>query len=161
MSLGGIKWHKRKSYLRSITSCKQNRIPPPKTAASSPTCAEMRWARWRWSLPPGASIFGGAQTEEWPWCHWVPSATTERSQAAILAIYISCQLGSCFFSCSWCARQAWSLLMMERKENITAQLISEGQWIIKYVQEAYNMLFTLSRAPGFKRFCGNSNFAES
>lgn len=51
--------------------------------------------------------------------------------------------------------------MMERKENITPQLISEGQWIIKYVQEAYNMLFTLSRAPGFKGFCGNSNSAES
>lgn len=38
-----------------------------------------------------------------------PSATTERSKAAILPIYISCQLGSCFFSCSHCVCQAWSL----------------------------------------------------
>lgn len=96
--------------VKAITSCKQNWFRPPNTAASSPTCAEMRRSRWGWSLPPRTSIFGGAQTERWPWCRWVPSATTERSQAAILAIYISCQLGSCFFSCSRCARQAWSLL---------------------------------------------------
>lgn len=70
----------------------------------------MCWGRWRRILLPRTSIFGGAQTEHWPRCRWVPSATTERSQAPILAIYNSCQLGSCFFSCSRCARQAWPLL---------------------------------------------------
>lgn len=52
-------------------------------------------------------------------------------------------------------------LMMERKKHIVANIISEGQRIIKYVQEAYNMLFTLSRGSGFTDFRLNSNFAET
>lgn len=70
--------------------------PPANRTASSPTCAEICWGRWRWSLPPRMSIFGRAETACWPWCHGVPSATTQSSQAAILAIYGSCQMGSWF-----------------------------------------------------------------
>lgn len=75
----------------------------PVAAASSPTCAETCRGRWGRCLPPRMSVFGRA--EHWPWCQWVPSATTERRQAAILAIYSSCQLESWFLSCSrWFAR---------------------------------------------------------
>lgn len=101
-------------------------VPLPELTLSSDHCCGICWCRLRRSLPPGTSIFDQAQKEHWPRCLWVPSATTEGSKSAILAIYSSCQLGSCFLSCWWCARQAWSLLTeMERWKRSTA-LISKG-----------------------------------
>lgn len=58
-------------------------------------------------------MFGKAETACWPWSHWVPSATTERSQAAILAIYSSRQLGSWF--------RAWFLVDFASLDHSTLQ----------------------------------------